>query len=109
MSKRQPKAQASSTRAATAAFTPGFGLSSSNAFGTHTSQLSHVAEPPDLSKISDPNIVVCFRNLSKRDSTTKAKALEELQVYISLLETPVEDGVLEAWVSVPGQLNYSVC
>lgn len=97
MSKRQLKSQASSARAAAAAAASGFGTSSA-AFGSSSSQLSHVTEPPDLSSISDPNVVVYFRNLSKKDSTTKAKALEELQTYISSLQEPVEDGVLEAWV-----------
>jgi hypothetical protein len=42
--------------------------------------------------------VVYFRNLSKRDSTTKAKALEDLQAYVSSLSEPPEEGFLEAWV-----------
>ena len=94
MSKRQAKAQASSARAASTAF----GSASSTAFGASSSQLSHVTEPPDLSPISDPNVVVYFRNLSKKDSTTKARALEELQAYVTKLEEPVEEGLLEAWV-----------
>lgn len=98
MSKRQLKAQASSARAASTAFASGFGTSAPSAFGASSSQLSYVTEPPDLSSISDPNVVVYFRNLSKKDSTTKAKALEDLQSYIASLEGPVEEGVLEAWV-----------
>lgn len=90
MSRRQAKAQASSARAATGAF--------SSAFGGSVSPLSYVAEPPDLSSISDPNVVVYFRNLSKKDSTTKAKALEDIHGCISALQGPVEDAVLEAWV-----------
>jgi hypothetical protein len=109
MSKRQLKPSASSNRAATVTFGSGFGLSSSSTFGTHASQLSHIAEPPDLSKISDPHVVVYFRNLSKRDSTTKAKALEELQTYISSLKTPVEDGVLEAWASARPPRQDGMC
>jgi len=100
MSKRQLKAQASSARAATSAFGSGFGTASS-AFSTAASQLSYVTEPPDLSAISDPNVVVYFRNLSKKDSTTKAKALEDLQAHVASQEEPVEDGLIEAWVREP--------
>ncbi|KAF2023630.1 RING zinc finger protein-like protein [Setomelanomma holmii] len=99
MSKRSAKAQASSARAASTALgSSGFGASSPAVFGAVSSQLSYVSEPPDLSAISDPNVVVYFRNLSKRDSTTKAKALEDVQAYTSALEEPAEEGLLEAWI-----------
>ncbi|KAH8726392.1 hypothetical protein GQ44DRAFT_650670 [Phaeosphaeriaceae sp. PMI808] len=95
MSNKRP---AKSRAAASSAF-GSFG-GSSTAFGaTSHSQLSYVAEPPDLSAISNPNVVVYFRNLSKRDSTTKAKALEDIQAYIA--KEPAEDGLLEAWVLYP--------
>jgi hypothetical protein len=71
--------------------------------------LSYVTEPPDLSAISDPNVVVYFRNLSKKDSTTKAKALEDIQVYIAALKEPVEEGVLEAWVRSTHGCIYAAC
>ncbi|KAF2625661.1 hypothetical protein BU25DRAFT_412319 [Macroventuria anomochaeta] len=97
MSKRAAKASASSARAAsTFGSAPAFGGS----FGGSASQLSYVAEPPNLSSISDPNVVVYFRNLLKKDSTTKAKALEDLQTYVAALREPVEEGVLEAWITV---------
>ncbi|KAJ4399573.1 hypothetical protein N0V91_009317, partial [Didymella pomorum] len=99
MSKRSAKAAASSARAAST-----FGFGSAPAFGGSfagsASQLSYVAEPPNLSAISDPNVVVYFRNLSKKDSTTKAKALEDLQSHVAGLQEPVEEGVLEAWITV---------
>jgi hypothetical protein len=97
MSKRAGKAQASSARAAST-FSSAFGSSSTTAFGANTSQLSYVTEPPNLAAISDPNVVVYFRNLSKKDSTTKAKALEDLQAHLVALKEPVEEGILEAWV-----------
>lgn len=100
MSKRQIKAQASSSRAALGAFGSGFGSTSTSAFGTTSSPLSYVTEPPDLSSISDPNVVVAFKNLSKKDSTTKAKALEDIQTYVSSLSGQVEEAVLEAWVGL---------
>lgn len=101
MSKRPPKAQASSARAATSAFGATFGSSSTSAFGSSASQLAHVTEPPDLSTISDANVAVYFKNLSKKDTTTKARALEDLQAYMSRLDAPVEEGILEAWVRLP--------
>jgi len=100
MSKRQIKAQASSSRAALGAFGSGFGSTSTSAFGATSSPLSYVTEPPDLSSISDPNVVVAFKNLSKKDSTTKAKALEDIQTYVSSLSGQVEEAVLEAWVGL---------
>ncbi|KAH7392198.1 hypothetical protein DE146DRAFT_661887 [Phaeosphaeria sp. MPI-PUGE-AT-0046c] len=97
MSKRAAKS-ASSARAASTFGSSAFGSSSPAAFGVASSALSYVSEPPDLSAISDPNVVVYFRNLSKRDSTTKAKALEDIQAYVA--KEPVEEGLLEAWVKI---------
>ncbi|CBX95893.1 similar to RING zinc finger protein [Plenodomus lingam JN3] len=96
MSKRTTKAHASSARAASTFASSTFG--SVPAFGASSSALSYVSEPPDLSAVSDPNVVVYFRNLSKKDSTTKAKALEDIQAYVASLQEPVEEGVLEAWI-----------
>ncbi|KAH8659186.1 hypothetical protein BGZ60DRAFT_120170 [Tricladium varicosporioides] len=95
MSKRQFKIQASSSRVAPATAFGGFGSTSAR------SSLSYVTEIPNLSKISDPNVVVAFKNLSKSDSTTKTKALEVLQEYVSHHpneEGGTEDAVLLAWV-----------
>ena len=93
------KSQASSSRAISGAFgSTAFGGSS--AFGAvSASSLSYVYEPPDLSGISDPTTVVVFKNLQKRDSTTKVKALEDLQTYLAS-KGEVEDAILEAWVSL---------
>lgn len=109
MSKRQFKSQASSSRAVSSALpsrTQGFG-GLGGATPGHSlslsiySPLSYVAEPPDFSDISDSTLVVALKNLSKKDSTTKAKALEELEDYV-LARGPetggVEDALLEAWV-----------
>jgi E3 ubiquitin-protein ligase listerin len=115
MSKRQFKSQASSSRATgSKAFgnaSPargGFG----NAFGTAHSTLSYIQDLPDLSEISDPHLIVAFKNLSKKDSTTKAKALEDIQTYLSGLEGDLEEGVVEAWVglhSLQTASNSSAC
>lgn len=94
MSKKPSKVHASSARIAV-----GSALGSSN-FG-NGSPLSYLAERPDLSALSDPNIVVNFKNLSKKDSTTKSKALEDLQSYVSSQVNDhgdLEQAFLEAWV-----------
>lgn len=100
---RKFKSQASSARAASAS-AAAFGSSSSsfafgNSFQTAPSSLSYVAESPDLSSITDPNVVVSLRNLGKKDSTTKLKALEDLQEYISSAQA-IESGLLDAWASL---------
>jgi hypothetical protein len=103
MSKRAFKSQASSARAASTAFgASSLGFSAPQAaFQTTASSLSYISEQPDLSGISNPQIVVAFKNLSKKDSTTKAKALEEIQEHLSSAAVPdgIETGVLDAWAS----------
>lgn len=84
------KAQASSARA-----TSGFGAF--GAFQTATSPLSYIAEQPDLSNISNPNVVVALKNIGKRDSTTKAKALDELLEY---LKDTADLAIITAWSDV---------
>lgn len=81
------KSQASSARAAS-------GLGGFGTFGTAVSPLSYIAEQPDLSQISEPNVVVAFKNLSKKDSVTKAKALDEL---LESLKDGGDIAVLTAW------------
>jgi E3 ubiquitin-protein ligase listerin len=90
------KSQASSARAASSTFGSAF-----FGFGSQPSPLSYVTEIPDLSTISDPTIVVALKNLAKKDSITKAKALEDLQeITASNAETGPETAVLEAWVGL---------
>lgn len=104
MSSKKFKLQASSARAASSAFgsSPFGGFQSPTAFQTASSPLSYITELPDLSAISEPKAVVFFKNLGKKESVTKAKALEELQEYISrAAESGVENAVLEAWVGLP--------
>nr|POE47999.1 e3 ubiquitin-protein ligase listerin [Quercus suber] len=95
------KTQASSGRAA-----GGFGAFSSSAFTSgYSSTLSYIQEAPDYSGVNNANAVVAFKNLSKKDGTTKAKALEDLSTYVSLEGNEIEESVLEAWVR---QLAQSV-
>ena len=113
MSKKAFRAQASSARAASGAFGGAFERedgafgSSPTTFGTvASSPLSYVYEPPALTGIFNPNVVVAFKNLQKKDGTTKTKALEDLQNYVGTLEKPdIDEGVLEAWVRFPQWLE----
>ncbi|TGO36504.1 hypothetical protein BHYA_0123g00320 [Botrytis hyacinthi] len=98
MGKRQFKSQASSTRASTAT-----GASFGFGFTTKATRLSYLTEPSDLSSISDANVILSFKNLSKKDATTKSKALEDLRAFVQ--DQPNEQGgteeaILEAWVDV---------
>lgn len=96
------KSQASSSRAAAGAFGSFGGLS--GAFGNDgrkPSALTYVAEPPDLSCISDQQLVIAFKNLLKKDEITRTKALDELKEYVAFVEGEsgtLNDGFLEAWV-----------
>ena len=110
MSKKQFKSQASSSRAVSGATATANGAFGSGVFGVtptfgavSSSPLSYVYEPPDLNAVSEPNVVVAFKNLQKKDSTTKAKALEELQSFVQSLngkKEGVDDAILEAWVGL---------
>ena len=79
--------------------TRGFGFGGLSSAG---SELSYVAEPPDLSSISDAQVVVSFKNLLKKDSITKTKALEDLLSYVRAhpyeKDGGAEEAILEAWV-----------
>jgi E3 ubiquitin-protein ligase listerin len=106
MSKKPLRSAASSGRAASGSFASpsGFGSHGPSFGSASSSSLSYIAEPPDLSTITDPQIVVAFKNLLKKDAVTKAKALEEIKDYLSradVIEKGVEGGLLEAWVGRP--------
>lgn len=64
--------------------------------------LSYLVEPPSFTAISDPNAVVSFKNVLKKDSVTKAKALEELLSYVQAhpyeQDGGVEEAILDVWV-----------
>ena len=107
MSKKAYKLQASSARAASGAFGGAFGQGD-GAFGSVApSRLSYVYEPPALTGIADPNVIVALKNLQKKDGTTKNKALEELQNYVGSLEKKgIDEGILEAWVGFSLRLKY---
>lgn len=64
--------------------------------------LSYLSEDPDFSLISDSNVVVSFKNLLKKDNTTKSKALADLiqytQTHPNDHDGGIEEAVLETWV-----------
>lgn len=94
-----PKSSAASAKASASAGSGAFGAFSSGSSG---SKLSYLAEPPDFSTISDANAVVSFKNLLKKDATTKTKALEDLLTYVDAhpyeQDGGTEEPALEAWV-----------
>ncbi|KAI0158402.1 hypothetical protein BJ166DRAFT_527384 [Pestalotiopsis sp. NC0098] len=96
-----PKSSAASGKAFASAGSGAFGAFSSASSG---SKLSYLTEPPDYTSISDANVVVSFKNLLKKDATTKSKALEELLAYVEAhpyeQNGGVEEAVLEAWVQL---------
>lgn len=100
MSKRQYKSQASSSRAYSA---PAFGTLGS------ISTISYLAGLPDLNPINDAHVVVAFKSLTKKDPTTKAKALEDFRAYIQAhpyeLDGGPEEPILDAWVSCSASAN----
>ncbi|KAL2869352.1 ubiquitin-protein ligase RKR1 [Aspergillus lucknowensis] len=98
------KSQASSSRAAASTF-GGFGGFSSSAASRRreVSSLTYVAEPPDLSRISEPQLAIALKNFSKKDEVTRTKALDDLRSYVSDVEKSdgtLDDGFLEAWIRI---------
>jgi E3 ubiquitin-protein ligase listerin len=98
----KPQSQARSSRVAVENVTfghpSGFGK-----FGTATSPFSYLAELSDSSSISNPQTIVIFKNLAKKDSTTKARALEELQNTLSdivVSKGDLEEAIIAVWVSM---------
>ncbi|KAI1211084.1 uncharacterized protein F4807DRAFT_421542 [Annulohypoxylon truncatum] len=101
MSRKPAKSRASGSKSFTSFGSSSFGAFSTSSRGT---DLSYLAEPPDLSSVSDANVVVSLKNLQKKDATTKAKALEELVTYVQdhpyERDGGTEEPILEAWVQL---------
>lgn len=74
-----------------------------SAFSSSSTTLSYIAPPPDLSSLPQ-QIVVPFKNLSKKDSITKAKALDELLSYVRS-QAELEDSLLEAWTQMYARVS----
>ncbi|KAG8628996.1 hypothetical protein KVT40_002861 [Elsinoe batatas] len=101
--KKSFKSQASSGRATFGA--PSFGGFGSSAFDSGSSPLSHVYEPPNLTTISDANVVVQLKNLMKKDGKTKSKALEDLIAYTTTNKADIEEGVFTAYIKLYPRLS----
>ncbi|KAK3352212.1 hypothetical protein B0T25DRAFT_500101 [Lasiosphaeria hispida] len=69
--------------------------------------LSYITPPPDLSEIPQ-EVVVPFKNLLKKDSITKGKALEEIVAYVQTLSRQngePGDAILEAWAQLYARIS----
>ncbi|THD00457.1 hypothetical protein EYZ11_000021 [Aspergillus tanneri] len=95
------KSQASSSRAAAGAFGTFGGFSGSfSTEGKEPSSLTFVSEPPDLSRISEAQIAIAFKNFLKKDEVTRTRSLDDLNDHVSGIESQngtLDDGFLEAW------------
>ena len=100
MSKRQYKVQASSNRAFLNASNPlqTSSFSAPVTIRSNGSQLSYLSEPPDLSGISNADLVVLVKKLLKKENITKEKALEDILKLFAVSGEDVDDPFLETWV-----------
>ncbi|KAL4806594.1 hypothetical protein BDV18DRAFT_137864 [Aspergillus unguis] len=97
------KSQASSSRAAAGTFGGFGGFGSGTGQGRELSSLTYVAEPPDLSQISDPQLAIAFKNFSKKDDVTRTKAIDDIKAYVSNVAAnngTLDEGFLEAWIRI---------
>ncbi|RAK97481.1 ubiquitin-protein ligase RKR1 [Aspergillus ibericus CBS 121593] len=98
------KSQASSSRAAASTFGALGGFSSAfSSQGREPSSLTYVAEPPDLSRISEAQLGIAFKNFLKKDEVTRTRALDDLRDHVSGVENrggTLDDGFLEAWIKI---------
>lgn len=104
MSSKKYKSQASSSRAAASTFGSFGGFSSAfSSQGREPSSLTYVTEPPDLSRISEAQLTIAFKNFLKKDEVTRTKALDDLRDHVLAVESrngTLDDGFLEAWVGL---------
>lgn len=80
---------------------PALGAAGGAFSGAAGSSLSYLAEPPSFSAVSDPNLVVLLKNILKKDSITKAKALEDLLQHVRAHpfdQGGVDEALLDLWV-----------
>lgn len=79
-------------------------------FSTSSTTLSYLSPPPDFSAIPQ-EVVVPFKNLLKKASTTKEKALQDILAYIQNLDLDegqvVEGAVIDAYVRCRTQPPFS--
>ncbi|KAK9245069.1 hypothetical protein V1506DRAFT_554209 [Lipomyces tetrasporus] len=58
----------------------------------------------DVAILDNPQLMVIFKGLQKRDPTTKEKALDALVTYLQDPESVVEESILAVWVQFYPQL-----
>ncbi|KAL2019864.1 hypothetical protein VTK56DRAFT_9126 [Thermocarpiscus australiensis] len=76
-------------------------------FATSTTTLSYLTPPPDFSGIPQ-EAVVSFKNLLKKASTTKEKALQDILVYLQGRQSDpeaLEESVITAYVELYPRLS----
>jgi len=69
-------------------------------FTTSTTTLSYLTPPPDFSAIPH-EVVVPFKNLLKKASTTKEKALQDILAYVKGQPSDtqgLQDSIIQAYV-----------
>ncbi|KAL2267324.1 hypothetical protein VTJ83DRAFT_4601 [Remersonia thermophila] len=76
-------------------------------FGASATTLSYLTPPPDFSAIPH-EVVVQYKNLLKKDSTTKEKALQDILAYVRRLgpnpET-LEEAVIDTYIDLYPRLS----
>ncbi|KAF3935954.1 hypothetical protein ABW19_dt0203801 [Dactylella cylindrospora] len=107
MSKKRAQASSAAAAAALSGKSPGFGFGFSSGLSKQTasSPLSYFAEPPDIKSISDPNLIVVFSNLLKRDDTTKEKALADLLDWV-VEQSSIENAIVNCYVQLYPKLSF---
>ena len=82
----------------------GFGF---GGLSTSSTTLSYIAPPPNLSNVP-VDIIVPFKNLLKKDSITKQKALEDIVSYVKthpIDNGGIQDSVLDAWCQLYSRIS----
>ncbi len=94
----EPRAIAMFTPKSKAAQGAGFGTGFGG-FSTSSTTLSYLSPPPDFSAIPH-EVVVPFKNLLKKASTTKEKALQDILAYVQGLgpEGQLDESVVDTYV-----------
>ncbi len=77
-------------------------------FTTSSTTLSYLTPPPDFSAIPQ-DVVVPFKNLLKKDSITKEKALQDILSHVQSLGTDgkaLDESILDVYVRPDHPLNH---
>ncbi|GAB1319691.1 E3 ubiquitin-protein ligase listerin [Madurella fahalii] len=85
----------------------GGGFSGFGGFATSSTTLSYLTPPPDYSAIPQ-EVVVPFKNLAKKASATKEKALQDILVYLQSLPSDaqaLDESVIDAYVELYPRLS----